>query len=137
MGDAMSKLKPLMLLVGVLAGLTFAGLTIVAAIHGAEHRVALAMLVGIALLAVFAAPDAPKRNAFASGFLIALVAVLTQAAFLPVYFENNPSYQLVEIPFGLSARSYIMLFAPLGAAVAGAMTTAVAWVAAVIFLRNK
>ncbi len=133
----MSKLKPLMLLIGAMAGLTFAGLTIVAAIHGGEHMVGLSMIVGIALLAVVVAPDAPKRNAFASGFLMALVAVLTQAAFLPIYFDNNPSYQLIEIPFGLSARSYIILFAPIGAVVAGVVTAIFAWAAAVIFLRKK
>jgi len=133
----MSKLKPLVLLIGALAGLTFAGLTIFAAIHGAEHIIALAMFVSVALLATIAAPGAPKRNAFVGGFLAALFAVLTQAAFLPIYFENNPSYQLIEIPFGLSARSYIILFAPLGAVVAGVVTAIFAWAAAVIFLRKK
>lgn len=99
--------------------------------------VGLLMLVGIAALALLVAPGAPKRNAFAGGFVVALIAVLTQAAFLPLYFENIPSYQLIEIPFGLSARSYIILFAPLGAVVAGAIAAGFAWVAAIVFRRNN
>ena len=51
-----------------LSGFVFAGLTIVSWVAGYEHLVGLIIIAGVAKGAVFFAPDAPKRNAFAAGF---------------------------------------------------------------------
>jgi hypothetical protein len=98
----MSKIQWRLVIMISLSGLVFAGLTIFALIPGKEQLVVILMLFAIAVSMTRLAPGAPMRNAFAAGFLTALLAVWTQAAFLPLYFENNPSYSQIAIPFGLS-----------------------------------
>lgn len=109
-----------------LSGFVFAGLTIASWIAGYEHLVGLIMIAGVAKGAVFFAPEAAKRNAFAAGFLTAIFAVWTQAAFLPLYFKNNPEYLEIEIPLGLSPFAYTILFSPLAGLAAGALAALIA-----------
>ena len=123
----MSKIEWRRIFLVSLSGLVFAGLTIFALVQGREHWVALLILIGIATSMAKQVPLAPKRNAFVAGFLTALIAVWTQAAFLPLYFEYNPSYRVLEIPFGLSPQAYTVLFAPIGALLAGILAALVAW----------
>lgn len=112
------------------SGFVFAGLTIASWIAGYEHLVGLIMIAGVAKGAVFFAPEAPKRNAFAAGFLTGIFAVWTQAAFLPLYFKNNPDYLEIEIPLGLSPVAYTILFSPLAGLAAGALAVVIAAVIA-------
>ncbi len=67
-------------------------------------------------------------HGFAVGFLSALVAIELQAVFLPLYFANNPGYELIEIPFGLPARLATAIFAPIHATLAGIVTAGIVWV---------
>lgn len=103
----------------VIAGAAYAGLTIMAIIQGYEHWVALIFIGGVAKLVAVMAKTAPARNAFAAGFLFAIVALFFQALFLPVYFNNNPEYASIPLPWRLSPVAYIALFAPLGGLLAG------------------
>ncbi len=133
----MSKIEWRRIFLVSLSGFVFAGMTIFALLQGQEHWVALLMLFGIATAMAQQVPLAPKRNAFVAGFLTALLAVWTQAAFLPLYFENNPSYRLLEIPFGLSPQAYTVLFAPIGALLAGILAALFVWPIAKIVRPNQ
>ena len=110
-----------------ITGIIFGVLTIFAVISGYEGWVALISIAGIGKVMAYLVPDAPIRNAFVAGFLAGLLAIWTQAAFLPLYFENNPAYQQIEIPFGLPARTYTVLSAPFGGLMAGLLASAIAW----------
>jgi len=110
-----------------LSGLFYAAVTVFGWVHGFEHWVALVLIGGVGKIAALLAPQAPLRNAFAAGFLAALLALMLQAMFMSVYFANNPGYANVEIPLGLSARQYTLLFAPLGGLVAALLAAASAW----------
>ncbi len=123
----MSKIQWRLVLTISLSGLVFAGLTIFAVISGSEHWVGLLILAGVAVSMARLAPAAPRLNAFAAGFVTTLCAVWTQAIFLPLYFENNPSYRLLEIPLGLSPLAWTVLSAPVGALVAGMLAALLAW----------
>ncbi|MEM8815873.1 MAG: hypothetical protein AAGE85_08600 [Pseudomonadota bacterium] len=114
-------------LILAVAGPVYGGLTILGWIHGIEHWVALILIGGVGKAAALLAPSAPIRHAFAAGFLTAVAALLTQALFVPLYFENNPGYASIEVPFGLSARAYTLGFAPLGGLAAGLLAMAAAW----------
>ena len=120
-----------------LSGVAFAALTIGAWISGYEHWVALATLVLVAKFAGIIGFEAPIRHGFAAGFLTALLAVLTQAAFAPIYFKNNPTYLEVEIPFGLNPVLFTVLFAPIGGLVAGVIAVFIAWPVAKLFLAMR
>lgn len=111
-------------------GLVFGAATIFALIHGIEYRIALLVLVTIGVAAVWLAPYAPVRTAFAAGFLAALLAVWLQGAFLELYFENNPDYQMEHGPFGLGIRVWVFVGAPIGAGVAAIVSAFAALVAA-------
>lgn len=113
-------------------GSAFGASTIFALIHGAEHYVALACLALIAAIAAFADARRPLLDGFIGGFLFALTALALQAAFLPLYFENNPDYAATELAWGLSPRSFILLFAPLGGLVAGCACALIAWLMSLI-----
>ncbi len=116
---------PLVLMLS-LSGFLFAGLTIASWIAGYEHLVGLIIIAGVAKGAVFFAQAAPKRNAFAAGFLTGVFAVWTQAAFLPLYFKNNPEYLEIEIPFGLTPGAWTVLFSPLAGLAAGVLALLIA-----------
>ena len=109
------------------SGLLYAAMTIFGWAHGYEYWVALVLIGGVGKLAALLAPRAPIQNAFAAGFLAAMLALVLQAVFMPVYFDNNPAYTAVEIPFGLSARQYTLLFAPPGGLLAATLAAASAW----------
>jgi len=109
------------------SGLLYAIVTIFGWVQGFEYWVALLLIGGVGKVAALLAPQAPLRNAFAAGFLAAMLALILQAVFMPVYFDNNPAYAAVEIPFGLSARQYTLLFAPLGGLLAAMLAAASAW----------
>ncbi|MEM9495365.1 MAG: hypothetical protein AAGA09_05135 [Pseudomonadota bacterium] len=109
------------------SGSLFAWLTILAIVSGMEHWVALIFIGATAKLAVLFAPAAPARSAFVASFLFAIFALAMQAAFLPLYFKNNPSYAAVDLPWGLTPTAYIFLFAPLGGLAAGLLGLATAW----------
>jgi len=117
---------PLIAIVGA-SGFVFAAATITAWIQGYEHWVGLIFIAGAGKMAAFFAPKAPMRNAFIAGFFMGLTAVWTQAAFLDLYFKNNPAYLAVEIPFGLDARSWTIIFAPAGAILVGILSSLVSW----------
>ncbi len=127
----MTKIKWRLVLFLSLTGLLFAGLTVASWIAGYEHLVGLIMIAGVAKGAVFFAPEAPRKNAFAAGFLTGIFAVWTQAAFLPLYFKNNPKYLEIEIPLGLSPFAWTVLFSPLaglaGGVVALFLAAILAW----------
>ena len=108
-------------------GAVYGAITIFGWIHGYEYWVALVLIGGVGKIAALLVRQAPLRNAFAAGFLAALLALALQAAFMPVYFVNNPAYAAEEIPLGLSARQYTLLFAPLGALFAASLAVASAW----------
>ncbi len=110
-----------------ISGLLYAAVTVFGWVRGFEYWVALVLIGGVGKTAALLAPQAPLRNAFAAGFLAALLALTLQALFMPVYFDNNPGYANVEIPFGLSARQYTLVFAPLGGLVAALLAAASAW----------
>ena len=116
-------------------GALFGALTIFAVISGYEGLVSLLILAGIATLMAFCVPDTPIRHAFEAGFFAGLLAVCTQAAFLPLYFENNPAYAEIAIPFGLPARTYTALVAPIGGLIAGCLASFIAWPVAVVIRR--
>lgn len=109
------------------AGIAFASMTIAGWIHGWEGRVALAIFVVFGVLIVRRAPRRPVLHGFITGFLSALIAIELQAAFLPIYFDNNPDYALIEIPFGLPARLATAIFAPINAAIGGLLTGGIVW----------
>lgn len=119
-----------------IVGSVFAGLTITGWIHGWEGRVALIMFVVVALLVSHSAPYRPALHGFAVGFLTVFLAVELQAAFLPIYFANNPDYALIEIPFGLSARLATAIFAPVHATIGGLLTAGFVWTISNIRRRN-
>ncbi len=100
-------------------GGVYAALTIFAVIHGFEYHVMGLLLTAVLLLVLRCASESPFRNAFAGGFTTILTAVWGQALFLPLYFRNNPGYANFEVPWGLSARYFTFLTAPLGAVVIG------------------
>ena len=122
----MKGIKWRLVLILSLSGIVFAALTIASWIAGYEHLVGLITIAGVAKGAVFFAPKAPKKNAFAAGFLTGIFAVWTQAAFLPLYFKNNPEYLDIEIPLGLSPLAWTVLFSPLAGLAAGALATLIA-----------
>lgn len=109
------------------AGVIYAVLTISGWIHGAEGRVALVILCVIGVLTALRETRRPVLHGFVTGFLAAFVAIELQAVFLPLYFANNPAYELVEIPFGLPARLATAIFAPLHATLAGLLTAGFVW----------
>ncbi len=123
----MLKIRWRLIMLLALNGFAFAALTIFAVISGIEHWVMLIMLAGIAVAAATRAPEAPLINAFFAGFFALLCAVWTQAVFLQTYFENNPVYRSIDIPFGLDPQLYILLIAPVGACVSGLFTQLIAW----------
>lgn len=131
----MSNLSWRLILVTSTSGLLFGGLTILAWFSGFEQRVALIMLAGIGKIMAFCADERPVRHALVAGFLAGLIAIWTQAAFLPLYFENNPAYRLIEIPFGMTARTYTTLAAPFGGLFAGAIASAIAWPVSIVIRR--
>ena len=88
---------------------------------------ALALLATMAFIVVVRRLHRPVLHGFWAGFLAGLVAIELQAAFLPIYFSNNPGYSDIEIPFGLPARLATALLAPLPAFVAGLATAGTAW----------
>lgn len=115
------------LLLSGIAGLMFAFLTISGWIHGWEGSVALAILFAGALVVVARGLHRSVLHGFAAGFFSGLFAVELQAVFLPVYFSNNPGYELIEIPFGLPARLATAIFAPLPAMIAGLLMAGMVW----------
>ncbi len=131
----MSNLRWRLILLTSLGGILFGILTILAWISGYEYRVALIIVSGIAIVMAFSVHDAPIRNAFVAGFLAGLLGIWTQAAFLSLYFENNPAYQQIAIPFGLSARMYTVLSAPIGGLIAGAAASVIAWPVSIVVRR--
>ena len=131
----MSNLRWRLIFVASLGGVVFGALTIFAVISGHEGLFALLIIAGIAKLMAFRVSDTPIRHAFAAGFLAGLLAVWSQAAFLPLYFENNPAYAQIPIPFGLPARTYTALVAPLGGLISGCLASIVAWPVAVALRR--
>lgn len=114
-------------LILAVAGPVYGGLTILGWIHGLEHWVALILIGAVGKVAALLAPSAPIRHAFAAGFLTAVAALLVQALFAPLYFENNAGYASIEIPFGLSPVTYTLAFAPIGGLLAGLLAMAAAW----------
>jgi len=115
------------LILSGIAGIAFASMTITGWIHGWEGRVSLAIFLALSVLIVRRVPHRPVFHGFVIGFLSALIAIELQAAFLPIYFANNPDYALIEIPFGLPARLATAIFAPLNAAVGGLLTAGIVW----------
>lgn len=132
----MSKIQWSLVLLLSLSGVAFGLLTIFAVISGYEQWVAMVLLPVIAVTMALKVRQNTQRNAFAAGFLAALFAVWTQALFLPLYFENNPAYREVEIPFGLSAQAWTTLSAPVGAVVAGFLVMLIAWLVSLLVNRN-
>ena len=120
-----------------IVGSVFAGLTITGWIHGWEGRVALILFVLVGLVVARHTTYRPALHGFAAGFLTVFLAVELQAAFLPVYFANNPDYALIEIPFGLSARFATAIFAPVHATIGGLLTAAIVWMFSNIRRRNS
>lgn len=114
------------ILVAVTCGAVFAALTIGGLIHGHEHVIGLAMLVGLAIWVGHRYPQVALRNAFAAGAGFAVTALWVQGMFLTLYFQNNPGYQDVPIPFGLGPRAFTLLFSPIGALAAGTFCTLIA-----------
>ena len=115
------------LLFSVIAGLAFADLTISGSIQGWEGSVALAILVVLGFVVIGRGLHRPILHGFGVGFLGGLLAIELQAAFLPLYFANNPEYALIEIPFGLPARLATAVFAPIHATLAGLLTAGIVW----------
>ncbi len=115
------------LLVAGIPGYMFADLTIAGWIHGWEGPVALALILLVGFLVFRKNLPRPVRYGFGIGFLAGLLAIELQAAFLPLYFANNPDYALIEIPFGLPARLATAVFAPINATIAGLLTAGVVW----------
>jgi hypothetical protein len=128
----MSDLRWQAILTTSSSGILFGALTIFAWISGYEQWVALIIIAGIGKVMAYVVHDTPVRHAFVAGFLAGLLAVWTQAAFLPLYFENNPSYQFIEVPFGLGARMYTVLVAPIGGLIAGTLACAIAWPVSIV-----
>ena len=110
------------------AGVLFAVSTIFGWIHGFERGVAFALLLISALALASGVRQRPFTHGFLGGFLIAELAVLLQALFLETYFENNPEYRAIEIPFGLEARTATFLLSPINAILAGLIVGALVWV---------
>ena len=110
-------------------GLAFAALTITGALKGvkATQGTALALLVVTAAIVALRASGRPFGHGFAAGFLAALVAIETQALFLPLYFANNPQWADLEMPFGWSPRLATAVLGPLNAVLAGLLAGALAW----------
>lgn len=109
------------------AGALFAVATILGWIHGYERGIALALLLIAAIALARGVPERPFTHGFLGGFLAAELAVLLQALFLEIYFDNNPEYRAIEIPFGLEARTATFLLSPLNAVVAGLIVGALVW----------
>ncbi|WP_299322779.1 hypothetical protein [Parasphingopyxis sp.] len=122
----MNKFSRAIMLCAIVAGLFYAAGTITAFLAGYEWIVVLILLAGIGKAAALFAPDAPLRNAFLGGFLMALTAVWTQGLFLDAYFAANPAYRVDEVALGLGPQSWTFIMAPLGALVAGGISLAAA-----------
>lgn len=118
-------------------GVLFAILTIFGWIHGWEGHTALTILLVIGVIVFRQDLHRPVFHGFIVGFLSGLFAVELQAAFLPMYFTNNPEYAAIEIPFGLSARLATAIFAPIHGIIAGSLTAGIVWVLGKISRRNK
>ncbi len=119
-----------------LLGFLFAGLTIAGWIHGWEGRAALVILTSYSVAVALWAPVQPFRHGLATGFVGALLAIETQALFLPTYFANNPEYAELEMPFGLSPRVATAVLGPLNAVVAGLVSGVLAWLLWRLFRRQ-
>lgn len=117
----MSKKRYLILLFLSL-GIAYALLTIFGLIKGYEHKIALSIILSAGVICVLIYPDKPKRRAFLSGAVMAISALLTQAAFYSTYAKNNPEYIDVELSMNLGPVAYTLLFSPLGAVLAGSLT---------------
>ncbi|SIN63682.1 hypothetical protein SAMN02745824_1275 [Parasphingorhabdus marina DSM 22363] len=115
----MNNISRTIIQASALGGAIYAGLTIFAIIHGFEYYVMGMLLAAVLMLVLRHTPGSAFRNGFVGGFTAILTAVWVQALFLPLYFQNNPEYAVSEVPWGLSARSFTFLTAPLGALVAG------------------
>ena len=102
-------------------GLIFAALTITGSLPGASATrwTALGLLAVVGLTIGLRAPGRSFRHGLVGGFLVALVAIETQALFLGTYFANNPEYMDIEMPFGLAPRLATALLGPLNAILAG------------------
>jgi len=125
------------LLLSAIAGAGFAVLTIFGWIHGWEGRTALAILVVVSVVVSRRGIHRPVFHGFLVGFLSALIAVELQAVFLPIYFANNPEYELIEIPFGLPARLATAIFAPIHATLAGLLIAGIVWVLGKLSRRSE
>lgn len=110
-----------------LAGSVFGVLTIFGLVAGHERWLILSILFLCALILAIVVEHSPSRHGLATGFLLGLQWVWSQALFMDTYLENNPAAAAVEIPFGWSPRPFTWIFGPLNAVLAALMVALVTW----------
>lgn len=131
----MSKIRWPIIWILALSGFVYAALTIFAIISSYEGLVILIAIAGTAKVVAYFAPEAPLRNGSVAGFFAALAAIWTQAMFLELYFENNPTYRDIGIPFGLDAQFATFVLGPINAVIYAVLVAIAAWIFARIFKR--
>ncbi len=104
------------------AGVAYAALTIYGVIAGWESLIALGMLAVVNGAAAAWLRHRIAAHGLILGFLTGIFAIELQALFLPLYFQHNPTYLAIEIPFGLSARAATALGAPIPSLIAAVIS---------------
>ncbi len=123
-----SRLNWRLILALALAGVPFAALTILGLVSASTTRWLVPLLpLAVGVVAGSRCPDRAVAHGFLAAFFAAVVFVELQALFLPWYFENNPQYRSIPIPFGMSARFATAVLGPANAVLAGVVGSAAAW----------
>ena len=123
----MIKLRWGLLAILACCGVIYGALTIVAWVHGYEQVIALMILISVGVCVACVEQVTPLRHAFIAGFFTAIAALVTQMLFATIYFQNNPGYSDIELPFGLSPQVFTLLFSPLGGLLAACIAVLATW----------
>lgn len=120
------------------SGVPFAALTILGLINESTTGwLALLLPAVIGAAAGLRRPDRAVAHGFLAAFVAGVIFVELQALFLPLYFENNPQYRSIPIPFGLPARVATAILGPANAILAAAVAAATAWASARLSRRTN
>ena len=88
---------------------------------------------------VWRAPGRSFQHGFLVGLIAGTVASLLQFLFFPTYMSNNPDLatRFFQVPGGLSARSFVLILAPIIGLVSGIVLGTVCWAVARLFGKGR
>lgn len=105
---------------------------------GTETWVSIAIAILIGVLAGRMAPRRPFLHGLLAGGLCFILGLLLQAAFFDRYLSLNPSAaaQFQSLPSGISARTVVLIAAPILAVCYGLAIGLLAWIVARLTRRS-